>query len=359
MTRTPIWSVISVQRVGVGRHAVDRAGGLGGERRDALGAATDGQVVDPGLVEDRGDEGDVLLAGLDQRRLTGGVLLHRGAHRVRGGPALTRGRRVVGREGRRDDVAVLEVAVRRHVVRLAGGEEGDVGTDDRVDLVLDDAQLALAGRGLDVGDERPPGRVVEQHRGRSGGEPFDQAHQDEQLATEPFEGAARLVLVLEGPTEAEQRDRRGVRIDLDRAAPAARARVHVQAEPSGEPRPARTDQLGLAGVGRMGAGVEAGEVLVERGFGRPVAGGVADHQRGVDRDQALALDVRAEGRGDLVVRAHRRDVDQVSAVVEHGEAGGLTGAPGQVDAHEVHGPTLPYRRTSATPSTASGVSHPP
>ena len=73
----PIVSVISLQRVGVERHAVAGAPGLLGERRDRLGAAGDAEVVDAGVVEDAGDQREELLAGGDAGGVVQGVLAHR------------------------------------------------------------------------------------------------------------------------------------------------------------------------------------------------------------------------------------------------------------------------------------------
>ena len=88
MTRTPIWSVICVERVGVERAVALGAVGLGRERRDALRAAGDAEVVDAGVVEEHLDERDVGLGGGGQLRLACGVGAYGLAHRLRPGPAL-------------------------------------------------------------------------------------------------------------------------------------------------------------------------------------------------------------------------------------------------------------------------------
>ena len=46
---------------------------------------------------------------------------------------------------------------------------------------------------------------------------------------------------------------------------------------------------------------------------------------------------------DLLVGAHARHVHQPPVLVEHGDAGGLTLAPGEVDTDVEHGASLPYR----------------
>ena len=111
------------QRVGERRRAVDRAGGLGRERRHRLRAAGHAQVVDAGVVEDRGHQRTNWSAAsrsagccsaYSRTAEPPGSLVSR-ARSV--GP---RGRRLeVRRQGRGDDVAGLEVAVRRGPVRLA------------------------------------------------------------------------------------------------------------------------------------------------------------------------------------------------------------------------------------------------
>ncbi len=50
-------------------------------------------------------------------------------------------------------------------------------------------------------------------------------------------------------------------------------------------------ELGLTRVSRVRAGLEPAEVAVERGLGRPLAGRVGHHQRCVEADEAIALDV--------------------------------------------------------------------
>ncbi len=169
------------QRVGIERLTVEGAGSLLGEARHALGAPADAQVVDAGLVEDRGDQRDRPLTGLDQRRLPGGVLLDRAARRVV----------VLRRERRRDDVAGPEVAVRRDAAELEVDEAGEVGAQHRVDLVLDHPQLALPGGALHLGAQHVPlgpGRHDRLH----------EADQRQQLTAQQLEVAALLLLVLQG-----------------------------------------------------------------------------------------------------------------------------------------------------------------
>ena len=270
------------------------------------------------------------------------------------GAGCSRGGGEPGGQGRRDDVPGLQVAVRRGGAGTPGHEHGDVGADDGVDLVLRDTQLALAGGGLDLPAQGvPAGTVVirliaglfaGQVEWRVGvRQPLQEAHQGEQLGAEEVEVAAGLVLVLQGPAQPEERDRRWMGVDLDGAPGTPRARVHVQAEGLGQGGPARgAVELRLAGVGRVRAGVEAGEVLVERGLGGPVAGRVAHDERGVDGDQAVTLGVRRQRRQDLLVGADRRQVDQPARVVEHGDAGGALGPPGEVDSDVEHTASLPH-----------------
>ena len=188
-----------------------------------------------------------------------------------------------------------------------------------------------------------------------GGQALEQADQHDQLGAEVVEVAPGLVLVLQRAPEPEQRHRRRVRVDLDRPACAAGARVHVEAEARGDPGTAGLlGELRLARVGRVGAGVEPREVLVQRGLRGPVAGRVGDDQRRVDRDQAVALDVRRQRLGDLVVAPHGRHVHQTAVVVQHGQPGGLAVTPREVDSDEVHGQSLPHRRSGrASGSTVS------
>ena len=63
--------------------AIQGPRGLGGERGHRLGASGDADVVDAGVVEQRGDEGDELLRAHAQVRLQRGILLHRVVHGLR------------------------------------------------------------------------------------------------------------------------------------------------------------------------------------------------------------------------------------------------------------------------------------
>ena len=80
MTRTPIWSVTSVERVGVEQLVVDSPRRLGGERSHALGPAGDAEVVDAGVVKHGGDQLDEVLGRRDESRLQCGVGAHGLAH---------------------------------------------------------------------------------------------------------------------------------------------------------------------------------------------------------------------------------------------------------------------------------------
>ena len=149
-----------LQRVGVERAAVDRAVGLRRERGDALRPSGHAEVVDAGVVEQGGHQRDEPLGHLAQLGLHLRVGAHRRTHRVvsrraarapvprrsasDGSRGTARQRHLAGRQGRRDDVAGGEVAVRRGQVGTAYGEQRDVGADHRVDLVLGTPQLALA-----------------------------------------------------------------------------------------------------------------------------------------------------------------------------------------------------------------------
>ena len=185
-------------------------------------------------------------------------------------------------------------------------------------------------------------------------QPLQQTHQEEQLGAQLLEVAAGLVLVLQRPAEPEERDRRGVGVDLDGTPVTSRAWVQVEPQGRAEGGAPGRVELGLAGVGRVRSRVEAGEVPVQRGLGGPVAGRVVHHQRGVEGDQAGPFDVRRKGAADLLVGAHRRDVDEPAGLVEDGEARGLPQAPGEVDTDVEHGASLPYAVPDRPRSHASG-----
>ena len=109
--------MISVERVGVERRAVHRALRLGGERRHALGATGDAEVVDAGVVEQRGDQRRRTASAASAARAGRAAYSRRGPVDVLGRPRPRRavpGRRdrSSGRVGR-DDVAGRAVAVRR------------------------------------------------------------------------------------------------------------------------------------------------------------------------------------------------------------------------------------------------------
>ena len=106
------------ERVGVEGYAVAGPPRLLRERRHGLRPAGDAQVVDAGVVEDAGHQREELLAGSDPCRVLGGVLAH-GVGRDGGSLGRSRAGGQCRREGRGDDVAGLEVAVRRDVVGRA------------------------------------------------------------------------------------------------------------------------------------------------------------------------------------------------------------------------------------------------
>ena len=167
----------------------------------------------------------------------------------------------------------------------------------------------------------------------------------QQLAAEQLEVAALLLLVLQGAVEVEEHDRRRVRVDLEGPSLGGAVRVEVQAQPVADPSAAgAVGELRLARVRRVRARLEAAEVLAQRLLRRPRPGGVDDDQRCVDADQARALDVRRQRIGDLVVGAHRLDVDEPAGLVEHGQPRGPVETPGEVDADVVHGVSLPCPR---------------
>src|SRR3712207_5449686 len=98
-------------------------------------------------------------------------------------------------------------------------------------------------------------------------------------------------------------------------------------------------ELRPGGVRRVRTRIEAGEVPVERGLGRPVARIVGNDEGSVDRHDTLLTGERREGPDDLVVGADGRHVQQAAPAVEDGHAGGSPLAPRQVDADEVHDPS--------------------
>ena len=115
-------------------------------------------------------------------------------------------------------------------------------------------------RRLDRGPQRGP-RIVRLDDG------LHQSHQPQQLAAEQVEVSTGLGLVLQRLVEAEQGDRRCVRVDLEPGL------VDHQPEPLADAGTAGAlGELRLAGVGRMGAGLEAAEVAAERLLGRAGAG---------------------------------------------------------------------------------------
>ena len=294
----------------------------------------------PGVVQDRGDQRGPLLRGPGELRVLGGVRRHRvGGRPLR--PRDTRRRGLpVGKRGRHD-VAGLEVAVGGGELRVPVGVQGDVRRDHRIDLVLGHAQLALPGRGLDLGAQQAP-RLV------GGDDALEVAHQRQQLAAQLGEVAAGLVLVLQGAAQAEEHHDRRVRVDLDRPALATRPGVHVEAQSLGDAGAAgvAVGELRLVRVGRVGAGLERPEVLAQRLLGRPGAGRVPHDQRGVDADQAAALDVRRQRGRDLVVGAHRAQVDEPGVRVEHRHPGGLLLPPREVDPDVVHGGSLHHHNVA-------------
>jgi hypothetical protein len=241
-------------------------------------------------------------------------------------------------ERRGDDVALGEGAVGRGRLGAPYGEEADVGAQHGVDRVLGPAQVALAGRRLDVLDQLVPRLVPGDQQRRVGRrERLEQPGQGQQLTPHALEGAALLVLVFQGLLEPEQRDRRRVRIDLDRPPRSPRPGVEVETQPGRDPRPPRAvGELRLARVGRVRPGVVRAEVAVEGAFGGAVAGRVGDDQRRVDRDETGAFDVRRHLRRDVVVGPRRRHVQQPPVLVDHRDPGRLPLAPRQVEPDDMH-----------------------
>ena len=177
-----------------------------------------------------------------------------------------------------------------------------------------------------------------------------EGHQGQQLGAQQVEVAAGLGLVAQDLRQPEEHDRRRVWVDLDRPSTPTGLRVDVEAEPFGDPRgPGAVRELRLTGVGRVGGCVIATEVPAELLFGRARPGGIRDHDRGVDRGEAVARDVRRQRGFDLVVGAHRAHVEQACVVVDDREARGLLVAPGEVDTDVVHAVTLPHQTVGRTP----------
>ncbi|MPM69321.1 hypothetical protein SDC9_116266 [bioreactor metagenome] len=317
---------------------------LRGERCGALSAPGDVEVVDPGVVQGAGEPVGESAGRLLGVRLEFRVAPDRPAHQSGQfgvlGPRRVRGRfgAEVGGQGGGDDVAGGRVAVHRGVVRAAVGVQRHVGADHRVDPVLDGPQFALAVGGPDrLGEFLPRGGAGQVQRQGCVGEAVEQPDQPQHLLAHPLEGSVLTLLVLQRAAEPEQGDQRRMRVDLDGPAGAPRGRVDVEVEAGGQACPARdVVQLGAAGVRRMGAGFETGEVTVEGRLAGPVAGGVGDDQRSVDRHQAFVVEVRRQGGCDRVVGGGRGQMDQRPGVVEDGETGTGALAPGEVDTDEVH-----------------------
>ncbi len=202
------------QRVGVEQPAVLGARRLLRERRDALGPALDGEVVDAGLVEDLAHQRDRVRGGRHQRRVLPGVGVdRRAAYGVRG-------RR---RQRRGDDHAGLVVAVRRDRGRGAARRTARRRRRPR----------------RRPGPRRPAARsCAAPRRPRPAARPTPRRwcttvstrsiSRSSSVRSE-LEVAAGLVLVLQRPLEAEQRHDRGVRVDLERGP------VDLQPEQRGRP----------------------------------------------------------------------------------------------------------------------------
>ena len=129
-----------------------------------------------------------------------------------------------------------------------------------------------------------------------------------------------------------------MRVDLDSATPDRRRRVHVQPEAVGQRGPARhAGELRLAAVGGVGAGVEAGEVAVERGLGGPVAGVVGDHERAsiATRHSPSTYGASAASMSSSVRWAETWTSAPRSSRTATPRG---CGAPGEVDSDGVHDP---------------------
>ena len=270
--------------------------------------------------------------GRAQLGLPGGVLLH-GARRTgvaRPASAASRGARLEsGGQRRRDDVAGLEVAVRRGAARAGARRTARRRRRPRrrpgprppaarscgsaVSTCATSAGQAVAASTRSGGSASPGPRAAHQPsssarsgRGRGPACPCTSASGRARTAR-PSPGAGRP----RSPAAAPR-----ARVDVEPERPASRA-----------PRGCRRE-LRLAGVGRVGAGVEPREVPVQRRLGGPVAGGVGDDSGASMRDQAVALDVRRQrGRRSRRRCATVRDVHQPAVVVEHGQPGGLACSP--------------------------------
>ena len=149
------------------------------------------------------------------------------------------------RQRRGDDVAGLEVAVRRGAVRAPGSRTARRRRRRRRRPGPRPPAARSCGR-----PSRPRERSACQGAapvagpstcsgGSAARQALEQTDQHDQLGAQLLEVAAGLVLVLQGPAEPEQRDRRRVRVDLDRAARPSRARVQVEPEPGRDPGAAR------------------------------------------------------------------------------------------------------------------------
>ena len=276
-----------------------------------------------------------------------GVRADRVANHV--GPRRNAGQTDVDAERGGDDVAGLRVAVAGDQVAVAVGEVGQIRAEHSVDLVLDAAQLALAGGVLDLAAQPRPGLVGRDHGSHAG-------HQGQQFGAQQVEVAAGLGLVAQDPRQFEEHDRRGVGVDLDRPSAPTGLRVDVEAEPFGDPRgPGAVRELGLTRVGRVGGRVIVTEVPAELLFGRTRPGGIGDHDRGVDRGEAVALNVRGQGGFDLVVGVHRAHLEQPCVVVDDRDAGGLFVAPREVDTDVVHPVTFASDRPAIPPAPRARV----
>ena len=260
------------QRVGVERPSGLGPGRLLGERRDALARPVDGQVVDAGLVEDRGQQ----------------------RHRSRAAAATSAG-----------CCSAYAVTASRGRVVPGGPRRGlpERGGDD-------DARLGVAVRGDPVGRA---GRRTARRRRRRTASTWSSATRswllrvapstarpqrrpglvgrDDPVSTRPIsrssstaerQVAAVLGLVLQRLVEAEQRDRRRVRVDLERRSRGAPARAAWQTRAPRVP----LGELRLAGVGGVGAGLEAAEVPAQRLLGRAGPGRVGDDEGRVDPGHA-------------------------------------------------------------------------
>ncbi len=143
--------------------------------------------------------------------------------------------------------------------------------------------------------------------------------------------------VLSSPNE---HDARRVRIDLDRATVGRRRRIHVEAQSRRDTRAAGMLELGSLGERRARPGVEPLEVPIEIPFARPVARRVLHDQRRIDGNQAVAADVRLDGRGDIVVVLRHTDVKEPPTGVDGGHACLVLLAPREVESDEVHPSTV-------------------